>query len=100
MAAHPIFLPENPMDRGAWRTALHGVTEGWTRLGDGAGTQIYHFRKSPNELIFQKGLLCVFPRCVFTHSEDKCVLNGLLPLNRLSLEDLGEFYSRKSRLQL
>ena len=23
------------MDRGAWRAAVHGVAEGWTRLGTG-----------------------------------------------------------------
>ena len=23
---------ENPMDRGAWRATVHGVTKGWTRL--------------------------------------------------------------------
>ena len=25
---------ENPMDRGAWWAAVHGVAEGWTRLND------------------------------------------------------------------
>ena len=25
---------ENPMDRGAWKAAVHGVTEGWTQLSD------------------------------------------------------------------
>ena len=25
---------ENPMDRGAWRTAVHGVAKSWTRLSD------------------------------------------------------------------
>ena len=25
---------ENPMDRGAWRAAFHGVTKSWTRLRD------------------------------------------------------------------
>ena len=25
---------ENPMDRGAWKAAVHGVTEGWIRLSD------------------------------------------------------------------
>ena len=25
---------ENPMDGGAWRAAVHGVAEGWTRLSD------------------------------------------------------------------
>ena len=28
----PVFLPENPMDRGAWRATVHGVTKCWTRL--------------------------------------------------------------------
>ena len=28
-----IFFPgENPMDRGAWRTIVHGVAQSWTRL--------------------------------------------------------------------
>ena len=25
---------ENPMDRGAWRAAVHGVTKSWTQLSD------------------------------------------------------------------
>ena len=25
---------ENPMDRGAWRAAGHGVSKSWTQLGD------------------------------------------------------------------
>ena len=25
---------ENPMDRGAWWTTVHGVTKSWTRLSD------------------------------------------------------------------
>ena len=25
---------ENPMDRGAWRAKVHGVTKSWTRLSD------------------------------------------------------------------
>ena len=24
----------NPIDRGAWRATVHGVTKGWTRLSD------------------------------------------------------------------
>ena len=27
---------ENPMDRGAWRATVHGVTKRWTRLSDRA----------------------------------------------------------------
>ena len=26
--------PENPMDRGAWWAAVHGVTKSWTQLSD------------------------------------------------------------------
>ena len=31
---HPLqyFCLENPMDRGAWRATVHGVTKSWTRL--------------------------------------------------------------------
>ena len=25
---------ENPIDRGAWRATVHGVTKSWTRLSD------------------------------------------------------------------
>ena len=28
----PVFLSENPMDRGAWWDAVHGVTKSQTRL--------------------------------------------------------------------
>ena len=34
----PVFLPRNPMDRGAWWVTVHGVTEGWTRLSEWART--------------------------------------------------------------
>ena len=32
---------ENPMDGGAWKAAVHGVAEGWTRLSDLTFT--FHF---------------------------------------------------------
>ena len=35
---------ENPMDGGAWKAAVHGVTEGWTRLKDLTFT--FHFSLS------------------------------------------------------
>ena len=33
---HPtlVLLPENPMDRGAWWAAVHGVVKSRTRLSD------------------------------------------------------------------
>ena len=33
---------ENPMDRGAWKAVVHGVTEGWTRLSDFTFTFHFH----------------------------------------------------------
>ena len=33
MATHSTILAwKNPMDRGAWQVAGHGVTKSWTRL--------------------------------------------------------------------
>ena len=29
-----VFLPGNPMDRGAWRAMVHGVAKSWTQLSD------------------------------------------------------------------
>ena len=26
----PVFLLRNPMDRGAWKTTVHGVAKSWT----------------------------------------------------------------------
>ena len=28
----PVFLPENPMDRGAWQAIVHGAAKSWTQL--------------------------------------------------------------------
>ena len=33
---------ENPMDGGAWKAAVHGVAEGWTRLSDFTFTVHFH----------------------------------------------------------
>ena len=33
---------ENLMDRGAWKAAVHGVAEGWTRLSDFTFTFPFH----------------------------------------------------------
>ena len=33
---------ENPVDRGAWKAAVHGVAEGWTRLSDFTFTFPFH----------------------------------------------------------
>ena len=39
---------ENPMDGGAWRAAVHGVSEGRTRLSDFTFT--FHFRALEKEM--------------------------------------------------
>jgi len=32
--APPVFLLENPMDRGGWRATVCGVAKSWTRLSN------------------------------------------------------------------
>ena len=32
MVSHSSACLENPIDRGAWRAMVHGVTQVWTRL--------------------------------------------------------------------
>ena len=39
---------ENPMDRGAWRTTVHGVAKSWTRLSDFTFT--FHFHALEKEM--------------------------------------------------
>ena len=39
---------ENPMDGGAWKAAVHGVTKGWTRLSDFTFT--FHFHALEKEM--------------------------------------------------
>ena len=39
---------ENPMDGGAWKAVVHGVTEGWTRLSDFTFT--FHFHALEKEM--------------------------------------------------
>ena len=39
---------ENPMDRGAWKAAVHGVAEGRTRLSDFTFT--FHFHALEKEM--------------------------------------------------
>ena len=35
MATHSSILAwRTPMDRGAWQTTVHGITESWTQLRD------------------------------------------------------------------
>ena len=46
---------ENPMDRGAWKAAVHGVAEGWTRLSDFTFT--FHFHALEKEMITHSSVL-------------------------------------------
>jgi len=46
---------ENPMDRGAWKAAVHGVAEGWTRLSDFSFT--FHFHALEKEMATHSSVL-------------------------------------------
>ena len=46
---------ENPMDRGAWKAAVHGVTEGRTRLRDFTFT--FHFHALEKEMATHSSVL-------------------------------------------
>ena len=46
---------ENPMDRGAWWAAVHGVAESWTRLSDFTFT--FHFYTLEKEMATHSSVL-------------------------------------------
>ena len=46
---------ENPMDGGAWKAAVHGVAEGWTRLSDFTFT--FHFHALEKEMAAHSSVL-------------------------------------------
>ena len=46
---------ENPMDGGAWKAAVHGVTEGRTRLSDFTFT--FHFQALEKEMATHSSVL-------------------------------------------
>ena len=46
---------ENPMNRGVWKAAVHGVTEGWTRLSDFTFT--FHFHALEKEMATHSSVL-------------------------------------------
>ena len=46
---------ENLMDRGAWKAAVHGVAEGWTRLNDFTFT--FHFLALEKEMATHSSVL-------------------------------------------
>ena len=46
---------ENPIDGGAWKAAVHGVAEGWTRLSD--FTFSFHFHALEKEMATHSSVL-------------------------------------------
>ena len=46
---------ENSMDGGAWKAAIHGVAEGWTRLSNFTFT--FHFRALEKEMATHSSVL-------------------------------------------
>ena len=46
---------ENPMDGGAWCTAVHGVARSWTRLSDFTFT--FHFHSLEEEMVTHSSVL-------------------------------------------
>ena len=56
MAPHSSTLAwKNPMDGGAWKTAVHGVAEGLTRLSDFTFT--FHFHALEKEMVTHSSVL-------------------------------------------
>ena len=45
----------NPMDRGAWKAAVHGVVNSWTRLSDVSFT--FHFHALEKKMATHSGVL-------------------------------------------
>ena len=45
---------ENPIDGGAWKAAVHGVAEGWTRLSDFTST--FHFYALEKEMAIHSSI--------------------------------------------
>ena len=46
---------ENPMDGGAWKAVVHGVTKGWTQLSDFTFT--FHFYALEKEMATHSSVL-------------------------------------------
>ena len=52
---HQYSCLENPMDRGAWWAAVHGVVRSWTRLSDFTFT--FHFHALEKEMATHSSVL-------------------------------------------
>ena len=48
---------KNPMDRGAWKAAVHGVAEGRTRLSNFTFTFTFHFHALEKEMATHSSIL-------------------------------------------
>ena len=46
---------ENPMDRGAWKAAVHGVAEGWTQLSEFT----FHFHALEKEMATHSSVIAL-----------------------------------------
>ena len=55
MAIFQYSCLENPMDRGAWKAAVHGVAEGRTRLSD--FTLTFHFHALEKEMAIHSSVV-------------------------------------------
>ena len=57
------------MDGGAWKAAVHGVAEGWTRLSDFTFT--FHFHALEEEMATHSSLMgcCLWGRTVLDMTE-------------------------------
>ena len=51
----PVLLPGNPMGRGAWWAAVHGVAKSWTRLSNFTFT--FHFHALEKEMATHSSVL-------------------------------------------
>ena len=51
----PVLLPGKPLDGGAWKAAVHGVTEGQTRLSNFIFT--FHFHALEKEMAIHSSTL-------------------------------------------
>ena len=96
-----ILLLENPMDRGAWWAAVHGVIKGWTWLSDSTFT--FHFHALEKEMATHssalawripgmgepRGLLCMgLHRVGHDWSDLAAAAATLLPVNVTLFESM------------
>ena len=81
MAPHSSALDwKNPMEGGAWKAAVRGVAEGWTRLSDFTFT--FHFHALEKEMATHSSVLAW--RIPGTGGAVSGVIQGRTRLKRLS----------------